>query len=207
MFLYKSIGKNNVDDKELQLLINDSNRKLKQNIKKFKDNMRHSYDFLMIEKFKQENPDKVQEIKDRLIKAQPHLKYKNWKDALDKKINNEILPPILEKSGGYFYSVTETIDGKSVNKTYGGYHLPLIEDLNQEIQILPKGEKIVAEIIEDLIDELSMKESDIIKTIYGIPPFNECDIEYLKEEYGLSEEQIEIEHKLILKKLKNALLM
>jgi len=196
-----------VDDKELQLLINDSNRKLKQNIKKFKDNMRHSYDFLMIEKFKQENPDKVQEIKDRLIKAQPHLKYKNWKDALDKKINNEILPPILEKSGGYFYSVTETIDGKSVNKTYGGYHLPLIEDLNQEIQILPKGEKIVAEIIEDLIDELSMKESDIIKTIYGIPPFNECDIEYLKEEYGLSEEQIEIEHKLILKKLKNALLM
>ena len=207
------------DEKKLEKLVRDSNKKIKQNIKQYKDNVRHTYDEAMIQKFKDENPEKAQAMRQELIDAQPYLKY-NLK-TLEKKLDKIILPPILEKPDGYFYSITSKINGVSVNKTYGGYHLPIMEGYSEafhetddwaksmikasDIVAKMKGGRLMIEMVEDLLDELSETECTVIKAIYGIAPFSDCDIDFIKTELKITEDQLEEIHQEAMKKLRKLL--
>lgn len=206
-----------MDINELKKIINFSNKKLKQNAMFYKDNVHHDYDASIIEKFKQENPEKVEQIKQKLIKKYPHIIYQE--KNLNRKLNKEILPPVLMKSDGYFFA-TKNHEGKKVGKTGGGTHLPYFETFDEnyhetgdwaksmiavhelESEKQKGGFSIMTELIEGLLEELSAREVVIIKTIYKIPPYQEYDESFLIKEYSLNKQQIDKECDEILKKMR-----
>lgn len=192
-----------MNDRELRKIVKKGNKKLKQNLKTYKNDVQHDYDVLMIAKFKREEPEKVEKIKQALIKDSPHLKY--FPERLERRVNRQILPPILEKSDGYFYSITETINGEKKNKTQGGYHMELIECINEEVDQNSEKKVLFIEIIESLLDNLTLKEIEIIKVLYNVIPYHDCCIDDLKVKYGLTDDEINIHHDSILKKLKEVI--
>ena len=65
---------------------------------KYKKNFTFSYDAEIIEQFKKKNPDVVQEYRSFLLKKEPWLNYQE--ENLVKKLNQMILPSVLEKKEG-----------------------------------------------------------------------------------------------------------
>lgn len=141
-----------------------------QKINKYKKNVRFDYDEKTIKDFRKKFPELVKNMEEKIIKETNYLKYKGYKKFLDKKVNEMIFPPVLERPDGYFFwQKDEQLDRGG--KTLGGYHLPLNEEELEMLEAFTGGSIIMYEILESILEELTLEENTLVKMYYGVDPY------------------------------------
>ena len=146
-----------------------------QNINKHKKNVKFDYDVSVTKEFRKEFPEEVKKLEKEAIKKLPYLRYNYYKKFLDKKVDYMIFPPIIEKPDGYFYWEKGTKKSKK-GRTAGGYHLQLERHQGEIIACgdyaTGGGEKLMDELLKDLLEELIPEEDTLIKMWYGVEPYD-----------------------------------
>jgi len=193
-----------MDEKDLRNLINKGKKNiLFQKFNKYKNNIRFDYDEFVIKEFRKKFPEEVKKLEEEVKKRLKYLRYKSYKKFLDKKVDKMIFPSVLERPDGYFYLVKDK--NKKKGKTWGGYHEQLSEDIEKKENSFTGGVIIMNEIIDDILDQLTLEENTIIKMYYGINPYKpSSNIEIFnclnneeKEKFNLKNlEKVEIEEKM-----------
>jgi len=129
---------------------------------------RLSYDGEIIKRFKEENPEKTQEIRDKFKSY-----YSNASDkTIEKYVDHEILPPVINSPqnnyrGGSMHYFSDINSNKALFKS------PYIENECCYIdESFNKAEKEL-DIILDLIDYLDKTDQQIIRMRYGLYPYEQ----------------------------------
>ena len=90
---------NSMHEKEFIEKLSKDNKKLINNLKfRYKKNFTFFYDKLVIDKFREDFPEKVKEYEQISLKKEPWLKYQ--RHNLQQRINRMIFPSVLEKREG-----------------------------------------------------------------------------------------------------------
>jgi DNA-binding CsgD family transcriptional regulator len=170
------------------LIIEEMRDIKRQEISKYKKNVKFHYDSDVICKFKKKFPEKVEKIRQELLKDKPRLKYNL--PLLEKRIDKEIFPSILLQQDCYIFF------DKISKKTCGGTHLKIENKIKHDNDVDGKrrddiiynncrtlsqinnsrngGIKMLTiDIVESMLEELTLQENTMIKMAYGIEPYDD----------------------------------
>lgn len=159
-----------------------------QEYSKYKKNIKFYYDLDVISEFRNKFPDQVEEMRRELLERFPRLKYNLG--LLEKRINIEIFPSFLLQQDKYIFF------DKIAKKTCGGTHVPIEQkekgecetDSNRHDDIIYNNCKtlneihqnrnggikmLTADVVEAMLEELTMEENTMIKMAYGIEPYDD----------------------------------